>query len=140
MALYSTITHHRSYLRAMGLAAAYLRNPQRLRQLLARAQARAAGGPGSYLAAIGDKLSIPLRLLKAWLSGEYREIPWRSLLLITAAIIYFVMPIDLMPDVLPLLGFMDDVALLTWTISQIRSDIDHFLAWEQQQALPAPAT
>lgn len=137
MALSSRITQHRSYLRAVGLAAAYLRNPTRLSKLIEQARRKAETGSGSYLASIGESLGIPLRMLMAYLKGDYREIPWRSLSLITAAVVYFVMPMDLLPDVLPLLGFMDDVALLTWTLSQIKSDIDRFLCWEREQLPPA---
>lgn len=133
MAIYSSITRHRSYLRAIALAGAYLKNPQHLRALIDQAQLKTESGSSSYLARIRRGLGIPVRMLNAYIKGEYRDIPWRSLSMITAAIVYFVMPFDLMPDILPLIGFMDDVALLTWTLGQIKSDIDRFLAWEQQQ-------
>ena len=133
MAIYSTITRHRSYLRALALAGAYLKNPQHLRTLIERAQIKSETGYSGYLARIRRALGIPVRMLNAYIAGEYRDIPWRSVSLITAAIVYFVMPFDLMPDFLPLFGFIDDVALLSWTLAQIKSDIDRFLDWEQRQ-------
>ncbi len=135
MAIYSSITRHRSYLRALALAGAYLKNPQHLRALIDQAQLKTENGSSAYLAKIRRSLGIPVRMLNAYIKGEYRDIPWRSMSMITAAIVYFVMPFDLIPDMLPLLGFMDDVALLVWTLGQIKSDIDRFLAWEQRQLL-----
>ena len=46
------------------------------------------------------------------------------------AIIYFVVPIDLMPDWIPLAGFVDDAAVLVFVIAQIKSDLDKYLKWE----------
>lgn len=139
MALSGNITEHRIYLRAITLAAAYLKNPARLSRLLSRAQEKARQNPGSHLSAIREQLALPGRMLKAWTTGDYREIPWRSLLLITAAMIYFLMPVDMMPDLLPLLGYVDDLALLGWTLEQVRGDLERFRAWEGQttgQAFP----
>jgi uncharacterized membrane protein YkvA (DUF1232 family) len=137
MALYSTITRHRSYLRALQLAATYLKNPQHMRKLIARAQRKADNGSNLYLNRAREAIGVPVRMLKAYVAGDYREIPWRSLSMLTAAVIYFVMPFDFVTDLLPVFGFMDDIALLTWTASQLKKDIDRFLDWEQQST-PLP--
>lgn len=76
------------------------------------------------------------RLIKAYATGTYREIPWNSLVMIIASVIYFVMPIDLIPDFIPALGLLDDAALLAWTIKTFSEDIDAFLEWESNN----PAT
>jgi uncharacterized membrane protein YkvA (DUF1232 family) len=81
-----------------------------------------------------DKLLILGRLAKAYATGKYRYIPWKSLLIILAAIIYFVNPIDLIPDVIPLLGFSDDLGILVWVYNTLGSEIDKFLTWEKTQA------
>ena len=73
------------------------------------------------------------RLLRAYAKGSYREIPWQSLLIIIASVIYFVMPLDAIPDFLVGLGYVDDAALLGWTIKSVSSDIDDFTTWEQGQ-------
>lgn len=53
--------------------------------------------------------------------------------MITGAIIYFVTPVDLILDWIPLLGFIDDAAVVVFVIRQIRSDLDKFLEWEAGQ-------
>jgi uncharacterized membrane protein YkvA (DUF1232 family) len=75
-------------------------------------------------------LKALFRLLRAYIRNEYRDIPWGSIVLVVVAIIYFVAPIDLIPDWIPLSGFIDDAAVLVFVIRQIRSDLDRFLAWE----------
>ena len=75
------------------------------------------------------------RLLRAYAQGEYRAIPWKSLLLIVAAVLYFINPIDVIPDLLPLVGLSDDFAVLFMVYRSIGSDIEKFLEWEKSRAI-----
>ena len=75
------------------------------------------------------------RLLRAYASGDYRTIPWKSLLLIVAAILYFINPIDVIPDLLPIIGLSDDFAVLFMVYKSIGSDIDKFLEWEKSRTI-----
>lgn len=82
-----------------------------------------------------EKLSIFSRLASAYASGKYRDISWKSLLIVLAAIIYFLNPIDLIPDLVPMLGFTDDFGILLWVYNTVSTEVDKFLAWEK--SLPA---
>ena len=73
------------------------------------------------------------RLLRAYAQGEYRAVPWKSLFLIVAAILYFINPIDVIPDLLPLIGLSDDFAVLFIVYKSLGNDIDKFLAWEKSK-------
>ncbi len=75
-------------------------------------------------------LQILVRLFQAYIRGEYRDTPWGSLVMVVVAIIYFVSPIDFIPDVIPGFGQLDDVAVVTFVITQLKKDLDDFLAWE----------
>lgn len=86
----------------------------------------------SDLAAKGkEKINILLRMLKAYIRGDYRRIPWKTLTLITAGLIYFVNPFDLIPDFIPISGFVDDVALILWIFNTAAKDIEVFEEWEK---------
>jgi uncharacterized membrane protein YkvA (DUF1232 family) len=74
------------------------------------------------------------RLLGAYARGEYRTVPWKSLLLIVAAIVYFINPIDILPDLMPMVGLTDDFAVLFMVYKSVGDDIDRFLQWEQSKA------
>lgn len=78
-----------------------------------------------------EKLSIFSRIASAYASGKYRDISWKSVLIVLAAIIYFLNPIDLIPDFIPVLGLTDDFSVLLWVYSTIGGEIDKFLAWER---------
>jgi uncharacterized membrane protein YkvA (DUF1232 family) len=74
-------------------------------------------------------------MVKAYATGRYRDIPWKSMLLVLGMIIYFINPLDLIPDLVPLAGLADDFALLVWVYNSVASEIDKFLAWEASQPI-----
>ena len=77
------------------------------------------------------KIRILLRMLRAYINGNYRHIPWKSLLMIIGSLIYFMMPLDLIPDFIPVSGFADDIAIIFLVFNSINEDIEAFLEFEQ---------
>jgi|SRR5690606_30035452 uncharacterized membrane protein YkvA (DUF1232 family) len=86
--------------------------------------------------AVRDRLFVFGRMIKAYALGEYRDIPWKSILLIVAAVVYFVNPLDLVPDIIPLTGLTDDFAILVWIYNTLSNEIDKFLTWEKNRVRP----
>jgi uncharacterized membrane protein YkvA (DUF1232 family) len=121
-----------SFRSAKEAAGEYLENPKKLHRLLDQALHKAGSSQGR-LAEVWDSLLASLRLLRAYASGRYRDIPWASLLSIVAAVIYFVMPLDLIPDFILALGLIDDAALLAWILSSLKNDLDQYIEWEKAQ-------
>lgn len=78
-----------------------------------------------------EKIKIMLRMLKAYISGDYRQIPWKSLMMIIGSLIYFMMPLDLIPDFIPITGLADDITIIFLVFSSINEDIMNFLDFEQ---------
>jgi uncharacterized membrane protein YkvA (DUF1232 family) len=84
-------------------------------------------------AAVQEKFFLLGRLTKAYATGQYRDIPWKSLLVVLAAFLYFINPIDLIPDALPVLGLSDDFSVLLWVYNSVKGEVDKFLIWEKSQ-------
>ena len=113
----------------------YVRDPEKSKQLLEEALKKAkekekSKGP---LADLWNSLTALLRLLQAYIRHEYTDIPWGSIVMVVVAIIYFVSPIDLIPDWIPIAGYIDDAAVIAFVIRQIKVDLDNFLKWEAEQ-------
>lgn len=121
----------KSYKKAKTKAEEYLKDNSRLNELLGKAMDKATklNGP---LKEVWDSLMACFRLIKAYANGSYRVIPVQSILMIVASVVYFVMPIDLIPDVLVGVGLLDDAALLGWTFKTLAADIDEFIKWENK--------
>ena len=75
-------------------------------------------------------LSALLRLLRAWKDKTYTKLPKRTIIMALAALLYFVNPMDVIPDVFPLVGFIDDAAVLGLVMAAIRDDLERFQEWE----------
>jgi uncharacterized membrane protein YkvA (DUF1232 family) len=83
-----------------------------------------------------DKFFTIGRLAKAYATGKYRAVSWSAMLILLAAVIYFVNPLDLIPDLIPVAGLTDDFAILVWVYNSMQAEVDKFLEWEASQARP----
>ena len=72
-------------------------------------------------------------LLRDWVTGRYRTVPWGTLLTITGALVYFLMPLDAIPDPIVALGLMDDVAVISRTLKLTRTDLDRYQQWRKDR-------
>jgi uncharacterized membrane protein YkvA (DUF1232 family) len=68
-------------------------------------------------------------MLRAYFTRSYRDVPWRTVTWGLAAVVYFVAPLDFIPDFL-LGGLVDDAAVVMFVARQIQKDLDAFLEWE----------
>ena len=83
-----------------------------------------------------DDLPVRLRLARAWAGGDYRRVPWKSLVLVVAGLLYFLAPVDAIPDFIPVLGFLDDAAVIAYVLRALQADVRAFEEWEAEAATP----
>ncbi len=96
------------------------------------AAARASRRPGVALTALRDDIAALVRMTREFASGRYRKIPHRTLIAVVAGLVYLADPLDLVPDMLPGIGLVDDAAVLGWVLHLVRRDLDAFLFWERE--------
>lgn len=109
-----------------------LRDKKRLQQVLETSKKKMEENQ-STLGSAADELKSLWRLLKAYARGQYRDIPWKSIVKVVAALIYFVAIIDAVPDFIVGVGLLDDISVILWTIKSIRKDLEKFRSWEKTQ-------
>lgn len=83
------------------------------------------------LKAFAGRVKVILRMVKSYVSGRYRVMPWKSVVLLVAGLIYFVTPLDLIPDFIPVVGLVDDISIIAFIFRSLRQDIDNYLEWEK---------
>lgn len=119
--------------KATGKAGRYASNGTRLFELAKKVIAKSQQkGFREGMAEAQGQVQLLVRLIRAYASGEYRKLPWKSLLSIVGVLIYFVSPIDFVPDFLPLVGLTDDVALVFWLFRTLNDDLSAFNQWEKE--------
>ncbi len=69
------------------------------------------------------------RMVADWKNGSYRGVSRTAVVLTVAALVYFVSPIDLIPDWIIGLGQIDDAVVLALCINMLRGEVANYRAW-----------
>jgi uncharacterized membrane protein YkvA (DUF1232 family) len=89
---------------------------ERTREKLKRDEASVREGFWKKLQQFAAKLPIAEDLLTAYYCAFDRNTPNHVRAALVGALAYFVLPFDVMPDLLPIIGFSDDAAVLAGAI------------------------
>ena len=73
-------------------------------------------------------------MLQDYRKGAYKDVPWFTIASIVFALLYVLNPLDLMPDFIPGLGYVDDFAVLTVALRFIETDLHKYLDWKLEEA------
>lgn len=82
-----------------------------------------------------DSIIALARMLKAWIKGDYKNVSTKSMIAVVAALIYFVNPLDFIPDFIPIIGQLDDIFILGYLVKTLNKDIERFMVWEKENNL-----
>jgi uncharacterized membrane protein YkvA (DUF1232 family) len=74
-----------------------------------------------------------IAIVKDYWSGAYRQIPYGAIASIVFTLIYVLNPFDLIPDFLPLIGQLDDVAVMGACLILVEHDLHKYKDWKQGQ-------
>lgn len=78
-----------------------------------------------------------VRLVRNYVSGSYRQIETGTIVSALGVLLYTLSPVDLVPDFIPVVGFLDDLALLSWFVEKFQGEITRFREWEKTNASDA---
>ena len=87
-------------------------------------------GPLRKYAELGK---IMIGMLKDVKNGVYPQIPWFTIATVALTLLYILNPLDIIPDFIPGLGYIDDMAVLSLGVGWIESDLHRYLDWKIQE-------
>lgn len=100
------------------------------------------------LSRLGRRAGVLSRMMRALrlfipmcgdvISGRYRPIPWPAIGWMTLALVYLFSPLDLIPEVLLLIGLVDDIVIVGWLLSKVDAALTDYRHWKgvDQDELP----
>jgi uncharacterized membrane protein YkvA (DUF1232 family) len=69
-------------------------------------------------------------LFKDSVKGDYKLHP-ANVAMIGGGLLYFILPADLIPDFIPLVGYLDDLAVLTTIMNSLKGEITAYHSWKE---------
>lgn len=76
---------------------------------------------------------IMFAMLKDIKNGRYPEVPWFTIAAISLALLYVLNPLDVIPDFIPGIGYIDDLAVMTISMGWIETDLHKYLDWRLKE-------
>ena len=89
---------------------------------------------GSGMKKYAELGKLMMGMLQDYRKGEYTSPPWFTIAAIGLTLLYVFNPMDMLPDFLPGVGYVDDFALFTVAIRFIESDLHAYLDWKIDEA------
>lgn len=105
-----------------------------LESLLARQRAIEEKVKGSgKLNRFSADIKLMFAMIRDYWNGSYRDVPWKSIAAIAGALIYVLNPLDVIPDLLIGIGFLDDAGVVALCLKLVESDLHRYAAWKEHQ-------
>ena len=80
-----------------------------------------------------DDVCDIFELLRDRVTGRYTETPWSTIAALTGALLYVLTPLDVIPDFIPIAGFIDDAAVIAVVLKLSGGDLARYRAWRKEQ-------
>lgn len=119
----------------MSEAQELIRDPAKIEGLLVNMEAALKDIPVA-----GDTLSkVPLTvsLIKSYITKEYTEVSPKVIVSLLSAFIYLLKKKDLIADNIPLLGQVDDIAVMGLALNFVEPELNAYAQWREQKSAPA---
>jgi uncharacterized membrane protein YkvA (DUF1232 family) len=85
----------------------------------------------SRLRRYASEFRLLFSMLNDYYHRRYREVPWYIISSIGAALLYVLTPIDLLPDFIPLIGYIDDASVFALCLNLARKEVKKYQDWKE---------
>lgn len=76
-----------------------------------------------------------VQMVKSYTKKEYTNIPISSIIAIISALLYWLAPIDAIPDTIPGVGYLDDVTVINFCLKSINKDLKKYKEWQEENKI-----
>lgn len=106
-----------------------LKDPDKVAEVLKKLEKKLNDIPN-----LGDKLAYLPKMgmmINSYIRKEYLNVSTKSIVAALGAVIYFIKPIDVIPDFIPVIGHLDDLAVVSAALLISKDDIDEYMEWRK---------
>ena len=73
-----------------------------------------------------DDVKLFFSMLKDFVTKKYTEVPVGTIMAIAGSLLYVLSPIDVIPDFLPVVGYLDDAGVIALCMNFVKADLDKY--------------
>ncbi|MFW6067692.1 MAG: YkvA family protein [Myxococcota bacterium] len=73
-----------------------------------------------------NQITLLFEMIKAYAKREYTNVPWWAIAMGVAAVAYFLTPADLIPDFIPIVGYVDDAVVVGLAVKAIQEELRRY--------------
>ena len=73
-----------------------------------------------------NDIKLYFQMLGDIFTGKYTKFPIGTIAAIIGTLLYVLLPVDLIPDLVPVVGYLDDAAMLALCLNFTRFDVDEY--------------
>ena len=122
----------RRYLDYERRADGLVKSKERLKNLATQAVRKLSGTASMRIDRVREELILCIALVRSWMHGEYDGVSRQTIVAVTAALLYFVVPLDVIPDFLIGVGFIDDASVVGYVMTMLAAEMDTFRRWQER--------
>lgn len=89
-----------------------------------------AVGKAQHLEGKTNEFKLLISMIKDTFSGRYKMNKW-NMSIILGTIVYVISPIDAIPDIIPVLGWLDDASIVGFAISKLADEVDRYRKFQK---------
>ena len=75
-------------------------------------------------------IPVMVNMVKDYIGGYYKRVPKKTIVALSASLIYLVAPCDIIPNYVPGVGYLDDAAVVSYVLNSVKDDVDEYKEWK----------
>ncbi len=115
----------------IGQAQEYLQNAPKMEELLKKLEEKLAAIPGA--GPVLADVPVMVSMVKSYITKEYTVVSPKVIALLVSAFLYLVKKEDLVEDSIPVLGYLDDLAIIAAAVILSRPELDAYQEWRKEK-------
>ena len=80
-----------------------------------------------------DTAGMYFQMIKDYFCGEYKEVPVGTIAAVIGTLLYVLSPVDLIPDIIPVVGYLDDAAVFAMCMKLTEYDLDKYRRFKEKR-------
>lgn len=113
-------------------AKSFIEDPAKIDELIAQLMQKMEGLPSTVAESFAN---VPLmaQMVKGYVTQEYTDVSPKVVVSLVAAFLYLVKQRDLIPDYIPVVGFLDDLAIITFALAINKPELEAYAQWKAEK-------